>query len=250
MKGNNFYSVSVLSKLSGVSVRTLHHYDHIGLLKPARRLDNGYREYNQNQLILLQQILIYRELDFSTKVIKEILVADNLDILKALKSQRSLLLSRRESINSMINIIEASMNDLNTEINPELLYKDIPIEKAKQWENSARDHLGDDVVNQCLEFITKLSKAESIQILEEFLNIAKGIASSGLSMDSNEVQAYAKRYYKILENNSETFTPSMLIDHAYNLKNYDELGEWCERYGEGTANRLADALVYFAENHL
>ncbi|MBE7176296.1 MAG: MerR family transcriptional regulator [Mucilaginibacter polytrichastri] len=59
--------------MAGISVRTLHHYDRIGLLKPGRRTDAGYRLYGQNELLRLQQILFYRELGFALGDIKEMI---------------------------------------------------------------------------------------------------------------------------------------------------------------------------------
>lgn len=63
------YSVKQLAQLAGVSIRTLHHYDQIGLLKPERRADSGYRYYGKPELLRLQQILFYRELKYPLKQI-------------------------------------------------------------------------------------------------------------------------------------------------------------------------------------
>ena len=82
------YSVSQLSKLAGVSVKTLHYYDHKGLLVPMRQLDNGYLTYSQKHLVILQQILIYRALDFSIEAIKNLLNAKSQDLHQALLEQK------------------------------------------------------------------------------------------------------------------------------------------------------------------
>jgi len=66
------YKINELAKLAGVSVRTLHYYDEIGLLKPSGLMTNGYRYYGKPELMKLQQILFYRELDFPLEKIKEI----------------------------------------------------------------------------------------------------------------------------------------------------------------------------------
>lgn len=67
------YSIKKVSELSGVSVRTLHYYDQIGLLKPKQRTEAGYRLYGENELLRLQQILFYRELGFSLKKIGNVI---------------------------------------------------------------------------------------------------------------------------------------------------------------------------------
>lgn len=73
------YTVNKIAKLSGVSIRTLHYYDEIGLLKPAYYGENNYRYYEEKQLLLLQQILFYRELDFQLVDIQKVLSSDGFD---------------------------------------------------------------------------------------------------------------------------------------------------------------------------
>jgi DNA-binding transcriptional MerR regulator len=78
----SYYSVKELSKLAGVSVRTLHLYDELGLLKPSSRSAAGYRMYGQKELLLLQQILFYKELDMPLKEIENILNDPKFDVIK------------------------------------------------------------------------------------------------------------------------------------------------------------------------
>ena len=77
------YSVKQLSELAGVTVRTLHHYDRIGLLSPAQRSESGYRYYGRAELLRLQQILFYRELGFRLQEIGDILDDPSFDLLTA-----------------------------------------------------------------------------------------------------------------------------------------------------------------------
>lgn len=97
------FSVSQVSQLAGVSVRTLHHYDQIGLLTPLRRQDNGYRCYSERHLVKLQQILLYRQLDFSLEQIRDMMQAPDFDALSALQQQHALLLSKLDATQQMIN---------------------------------------------------------------------------------------------------------------------------------------------------
>src|SRR6187455_3679184 len=85
------YTVKKLAGMSGVSVRTLHFYDEVALLKPAYHGANGYRFYEEPQLLTLQQILFYRELGFELKQIKRILGRKNFEKVAALKSHREVL---------------------------------------------------------------------------------------------------------------------------------------------------------------
>ena len=85
------YTVKQVAAMSGVSVRTLHFYDETGLLKPAYQRANGYRFYEEPQLLTLQQILFYRELGFELKQIKRILGRADFEKVAALQSHRKVL---------------------------------------------------------------------------------------------------------------------------------------------------------------
>lgn len=95
-------TVKEVSILTGVSVRTLHHYDAIGLLKPARVTEAGYRLYDDQALRRLQTILLLRQLEFPLKEIKEILDAPGFDPVEALEQQIQLLELRREQLDKLI----------------------------------------------------------------------------------------------------------------------------------------------------
>lgn len=96
-------TVNEVSKLTGVSIRTLQYYDSIGLLKPSRYTESGYRLYDDTSLERLQQILLFRELEFSLKEIKEIMDAPNFDRTKALEQQIEMLTLKREHLDNLIH---------------------------------------------------------------------------------------------------------------------------------------------------
>ena len=85
------YTVKKLAKLSGISIRTLRFYDEIGVLKPASRAANNYRYYEEEQLLMLQQILFYRELGFALNDIQRIIYSDDFNKLDALISHKQIL---------------------------------------------------------------------------------------------------------------------------------------------------------------
>src|SRR5512142_2707876 len=96
------FTVKQLSKLAGVTPRTLHHYDAIGLLKPSRVGSNGYRYYEEESLLRLQQILFYRELDMPLDEIKKIMGRRDFDVAAALQSHRKALSGEVKRINRLI----------------------------------------------------------------------------------------------------------------------------------------------------
>jgi len=95
-------TVNEVSKLTGISVRTLHHYDEIGLLKPSDITEAGYRLYDDIALERLQHILLFRELQFPLKDIKEILDSPDFDRNKALEQQIELLTMKKEHLENLI----------------------------------------------------------------------------------------------------------------------------------------------------
>lgn len=105
------YKVQEIAKIAGVSVRTLHHYDSIGLLKPSNIGTNRYRYYNGEDLKLLQQILFLKELDFSLKKIQE-LVADGFDREYALSQHIELLEQKKQRVEKLIQNAERTQREL------------------------------------------------------------------------------------------------------------------------------------------
>ena len=99
-------TVHEVSELSGVSIRTLQYYDRIGLLSPADRTEAGYRLYDNAALEKLQQILLFRELQFPLKEIMEIVNRTDFDRSKALEQQIELLRLKKEHIENLINLAE------------------------------------------------------------------------------------------------------------------------------------------------
>ena len=103
------YTIHEAARLSGVTVRTLHHYDHIGLLCPQVDPDNGYRIYTKAELEKLQQILFFRELDFPLREIRNILEHPGFDSRVALARQKELLLEKRTRLDGLIALIDENL---------------------------------------------------------------------------------------------------------------------------------------------
>ena len=106
------YTVKQLAVMSGVTVRTLHFYDEMALLKPAYTKANGYRIYEEPQLLMLQQILFYRELGFELKRINEILSQREFEKIAALKSHRQVLEKNFTRTRTLIETIDKTISHL------------------------------------------------------------------------------------------------------------------------------------------
>lgn len=103
------YTVQKLSRLSGVTTRTLRYYDELGLLKPARINSSGYRIYGKEEVALLQQILFFRELGFPLETIRDILTAPGFSASVALCSHRAKLLEKRNQLDTLITNVEKTI---------------------------------------------------------------------------------------------------------------------------------------------
>ncbi|WP_454054943.1 MerR family transcriptional regulator [Clostridium sp. Marseille-Q7071] len=107
-------TVKQVSDFTGISVRTLHYYDEIGLLKPSKFTDAGYRLYDDEALQTLQQILFFKELDLPLKEIKEIMDNPSFDKNQALESHKRLLILKRNRLNNLIKLINRTLKGENT----------------------------------------------------------------------------------------------------------------------------------------
>src|SRR5579862_1636792 len=110
------YTVKKLARLSGISIRTLRFYDTIGLLKPAYYGDNNYRYYEEEQVLMLQQILFYRELGFSLNDIQKIISSDEFNKIDALNSHKRILVQNLDRTKQLIKTIDQTIAHLRGKV--------------------------------------------------------------------------------------------------------------------------------------
>jgi len=252
---NKTYSVSKLSEITGVTIRTLHYYDKVGLLKPYRRTDNHYREYTQEHLALLKQIMIYRELDFSLAQIKDLIYAKEIDFLQALSNQKKLLLQRQEETQLIINSIEVTMNILAGENNLELLFNDMP----KGFTEKLMKLKGDDVFDSMLSSLGRLSKKEIKQSKKQTDDWAfdyKSMLSD--SVRSKKVKEKIKDHYilmnslfiKIYGDSFKGIGYSGYLILADKTISEPITKAVYENYQVGMAEHIYEAMIIFADKEL
>src|SRR5689334_6149303 len=139
------YTVNQVAVLSGVSRRTLHFYDEAGLLKPAYHGRNGYRYYEEPQLLTLQQILFYRELGFELKQIKRILGRKDFEKIAALESHRKVLRKKLARTRRLIQTIDKTIEHLKgkTKMKTEELFAGFDAEQQAKHETYLVDRFGE-----------------------------------------------------------------------------------------------------------
>ena len=195
------YSVKKLSKLAGVSVRTLHLYDKMGLLKPSVRTEARYRLYGEKELLRLQQILFYRELDFPLKDICAILDDPAFDLVQALEGHRKALLAKKDRINTLVGTIDKTLVTIknNTMLQVEDLYEGIPQDKMEAYRAEAMAKWGKDTILNAEDTLRSFSKDEMDALKTELNEISEKLTAL-MSGDpkSPEVQQHIARRYEII----------------------------------------------------
>jgi MerR family transcriptional regulator, thiopeptide resistance regulator len=139
------YTVKQLARLSGVSVRTLHHYDEIGLLEPAFTGENRYRYYGREELLRLQDILFHRELGVPLAQIARLLAAEDRDRLAILGEHRGMLAERVERSRQLLRTIDRTIADLTGEgtMDDKDMFKGFDPAKQAAYENELAERLGE-----------------------------------------------------------------------------------------------------------
>lgn len=192
-----YYSVKKLAKLAGVSVRTLHLYDQMELLTPSVRTEARYRLYGKKELLRLQQILFYRELDFPLKEIGDILDDPAFDTVSALERHKTALHVKSERISTLIDTIDKTLHHLKnkTMLKVEDLYEGL----SPEYREEAMDRWGEDRVKQGEDMLRKLSKEELDVMKQELDTVMKQLAAS-VKKDpaGKEVQALIATHYKLM----------------------------------------------------
>ncbi len=161
-------SIKQLSDLAGVSVRTLHFYDQIGLLIPQRKRENNYRIYTHDSLLRLQQILFYRELDFSLEQISEMLARPDFEMLAALEEHRHAIHGRLNRLNTLLETIDATISNLKGQktMTQTQYFKGFSEEKQAEYEKEAAEKWDPDLVHESNRRWKNLKQVEKDNLMD------------------------------------------------------------------------------------
>ena len=238
------------AKLTGVSVRTLHFYDEIGLLKPSSVDEqNGYRFYDECSLTRMQEILFYRELDFPLKEIRMILSSPDYDKQNALKEQKRLLTLKKERLERLISALDGAMKGEFVNMN---VFDNSEFEaKREEYAKEAKEKWGDTAAYKESAEKTAEYSADKWEQVNSVMNdrIAEfaDCKRKGFAPDSKQAQALAKKWQDFITENYYTCTKEILAslgemyvaDQRF-LKNID-------RHGNGTARFMSDAIKAYCK---
>ena len=195
-------TIKQVSDLTGISVRMLHYYDKIGLLKPSTTTDAGYRLYDDEALETLQQILFFKELDVPLKNMKEILTSPQYDKVQALHRQKELLSLKRDRLNELISLIEKKLKGSDT-----MSFKEFDMSEYIGVLETFKQEHGDEVVQYfggIDEFGKRIEHVKSNEIriaklaIKEFGSIEK--YTEAMKNNLNNLPAIMEGYQTIKDN--------------------------------------------------
>ncbi|WP_282033788.1 MerR family transcriptional regulator [Metabacillus indicus] len=236
--------VKEVADLTGISVRTLHHYDEIGLLVPDEVTESGYRIYSSENLETLQQILFFKELGFPLKKINEIISSPTFDRKEALELHRKMLLEKRKRLDQMIETVEKTIQHTKGEIEMSQKEKFEGFDFSHNpYEEEARKLYGDKAVDEA----NKKAAGMTQDMQERFNDLYRRLADvRHTAPDSKEAQEAIGEWY-ILLNEFGSYSldafkglGQLYIDDERFTKNID-------KFGEGLAVFMRDAMAVYAD---
>ena len=239
-------TVNEVSKLTGVSVRTLQYYDNLGLLKPSGYTEAGYRLYDDASMEKLQQILLFRELEFPLKEIKKIIDATNFDKNKALEQQIELLTLKREHLDNLINFARG----IKCLGGKKMDFTAFDTKKIDEYSKRAKEQWGK--TPEYKEFMEKdknRSNEEQEGVLNGLMQIFVEFGQMmTLEPSDGKVQLQVKKLQDYITNHFYHCTKEILNGLG---KMYNGGGEFTENInkagGEGTAEFSAKAIEIYCK---
>lgn len=237
--------IKEFGKLTGVSVRTLHYYDEIGLLKPCTVDEqNGYRYYDENSLLRMQEILFYRELDFPLKDIIAILSSPDYDKHTALKEQKRLLTIKKKRLERLIKALDSAMkgekitmtafDNSEFEAQRELYAK----EAKEKWGGTAAYRESTEKTKGYTKEKWNEVNSGMDSILAEFAQCKM----NGSAPDSKQAQALVKKWQDFLTENFYTCTNEILSGLGEMYAADERFKANIDRHSDGTAEFMQAAI--------
>lgn len=247
------YTVRQVADMASITVRTLHHYDALGLLRPTGRSAAGYRLYGEADLLRLQQILFFRELGFSLEQIRTIIEDPHFDQVRALERHREMLQLERERLSRLLGTIDrtiAKLTEDNMGMTDEELWEGFSQEQIERYKRESREAYGVEVVEESERRAKSMSKGQWQAVKDEGEAVTRGLAAlMDRPVDDPEVQALIDRHYRWV---ATFWTPDaaaytglgqMYTDNPEFRANYD-------KYRVGLADFLREAMKHYAEHEL
>lgn len=243
------YLIKKVSELSGLSIRTLHHYDEIGLLSPHKQ-ENGYRYYTDEDMSLLQMILFYKHLGFSLKEIKELLQQEDGEILYHLRKQLILMQKEKQKLLTLIETLEKTIESQERKISmtTEEKFNGFTYQENQKYKQAAIDMYGKEVIEKAIEKQKGNEQALTDGFNEIFFSFAKNMALN-LSPNAKENIALAEKLHKHLCKYSfdcklDVFS-KIGLGYVQNIEFKNNL----DKFGNGMAEYVSDSIGHYVKEN-
>ncbi len=239
--------IKEFADFTGVSVRTLHYYDEIELLKPANVDEQtGYRYYDEKCLERMQEILFYRELDFSLKSICTILSSPDYNKEKAMEEQKRLLLLKKERLERIIEALDVYQKGENVM----KAFDNTEFETVrKQYEEEAKEKWGN--TNAYAEYAEKAkgySKDKQNELIAGMKDVLKEFAlcmENGEKPESTQVQELVRKLQDYITANYYTCTNEILAGLGKMYVADERFKKNMDSHAEGTAEYISEAICIY-----
>ena len=248
------YSIQELSRMAGISTRTLRYYDETGLLKPARVTQAGYRYYGTPEVDRLQQILYYRERGFQLHTIQKILQDRDFDKLRAMEDHLLALKQRQEETAALIRTVEQTIRHMKGECQMADREKFKALKKSLVHGNEikfgpeARAKYGDaqvDAANQSMLGLSEEAFARWQALEQQILSALEQAVESGLAADSDMAKEIAELHRDWLRFTLPGYTPAQHKGIAALYVADERFRQYYDRRIPGCAQWLSDAVQHW-----
>ena len=241
------YLIKKVSEISGVSVRTLHHYDKIGLLSPQKQ-ENGYRYYSEEDMSYLQMILFYKYLGFPLKTIKELLKQEDGEILNHLRIQLNLMRKEKQKILTLIDTLEKTIESQERKVT--MLTKEkfngFTYQDNQKYKQAAIDMYGKEAIEEAIE----KQKGKEQELTDGFNEIFFAFSenmSKGMSATSKENIDLAEKLHKHLCKYSFDCQIDVFSSIGYGYVQNTEFKNNLDQFGDGIAQYVCDAIQQYVK---
>lgn len=246
-------TVSQVARLAGVSVRTLHHYDELGLLRPSGRSEAGYRLYEQADLQRLQQVLFFKELGFPLEEILRLVSDRAFDLQAALRMQRQLLTERATRVQALIQAVDAALESLErgTVMTKEEMFEVFGDFDPTKYEAEARERWGQtEAYRESARRTSRYGKKDWEKIKAEGDDIQRELAArleAGQAPTDVEVMALAEQHRNYIGRWFYPCSPEMHRGLGELYVSDSRFTESIDRVRPGLAQFMRDAFRANAE---
>ncbi|WP_061996601.1 MerR family transcriptional regulator [Clostridium sp. ATCC 25772] len=249
------YKVKEVQSITGVTIRMLHHYDKINLLNPSSKSDAGYRLYNDNDLEKLQQIMFFRELDFSLEEIKEILSSPKFNKNVALENHRKILTERKTRLENLIKIIDNTLEKGVDNMSNNEKFKAFDTTEIEHYKNKYKKEVEakyshTDAYKEYKKKASKYEKNDWQNVMEKGDIIFKNLANlMDKSPSDIEVQTEIENWRNHITNSFYNCTIEIFQSLGEMYVNDTRFTENIDKHKSGLSNFINEAIKIYCENN-